>query len=141
MDAAFLSKMEALLWLYSLPYDEQFPVVCFEERPCFLIGEEVEPISMQTGTVARQHYRYQKKGSCALLCAIEPRTGKRLAQVYQQRTKKEYALFLKELAALFPKAKKVRLVQDKLNTHNAGSFYEHLPPEDALALAQRFDFD
>jgi hypothetical protein len=73
--------MEALLWLYSLPYDEQFLVVCVDERPCFPIGEEREPIRMQTGKVARQHYSYQKNGSCALLCAIEPLTGKRLARV------------------------------------------------------------
>ena len=132
--------MECLLWLYSLPYDEQFPVVCFDERPCFLIGEEVEPISMQTGKVAKQHYSYEKNGSCALLCAIEPLTGKRLARVYEQRTKKEYALFLKEVAALYPKAEKIRVVQDNLNTHNASSFYEHLPAGEAFALMQRFAF-
>lgn len=140
INAAFLSKMEALLWLYGLPYDEQFPVVCFEERPCFLIGEEIEPISMQTGKVAKQHYSYEKNGSCALLCGIEPLTGKRLAQVYQQRTKKEYALFMKEMAKAYPKAKKIRVVQDNLNTHNASSFYEHLPAEEAFALSQCFEF-
>ncbi len=31
------------------------------------------------------------------------------------------------------------LVQDNLNTHNASSFYENLPPADAFALAQRFE--
>lgn len=132
--------METLLWLYALPYDEQFPVVCFDERPCFLIGEEIEPISMQTGKVAKQHYSYSKNGSCALLCAIEPLTGKRLARVFQQRTKKEYALLMKEVAALYPKAEKIRVVQDNLNTHNTSSFYEHLPAEEAFALSRRFEF-
>ncbi len=132
--------MEQLLWLYALPYDESYPVVCFDERPCFLIGEEVEPLSMQSGKVAKQHYSYEKNGSCALLCAIEPLTGKRLARVYEQRTKKEYALFMKELAALYPKATKIRVVQDNLNTHNTSSFYEHLPAEEAFALSQRFEF-
>ncbi len=132
--------METLLWLYALPYEEAFPVVCFDERPCFLIGEEVEPLSMQTGKVAKQHYSYEKNGSCALLCALAPLTGKRQARVYGQRTKKEYALFMKELAQGFPKAKKIRVVQDNLNTHNASSFYEHLSAEEALELAQRFEF-
>ncbi len=132
--------MEALLWLYSLPYDERFPVVCFDERPCFLIGEAVEPISMQTGRVRKQHYAYQKNGSCALLCALEPLTGKRLAEVYEQRTKKEYTFFMKQLAALYPRAEKIRVVQDNLNTHNTSSFYEHLPAAEAFALAQRFEF-
>lgn len=29
---------------------------------------------------------------------------------------------------------------DNLNTHNASVFYEHLPAEEAFALAQRFEF-
>jgi hypothetical protein len=31
------------------------------------------------------------------------------------------------------------LVQDNLNTHNASSFYENLPPAEAFSLAQRFE--
>jgi hypothetical protein len=140
MDAAFIAKMEKVLWLYSLPYEEQYPVVCFDERPCFLIGDVVEPLSLQSGKVRKEHYAYEKNGSCALLAAIEPLTGKRLAQVYEQRTKKQYALFLKELAAAYPGAKKIRMVQDNLNTHNASSFYEHFSAEEAFALSQRFEF-
>ena len=132
--------MERILWLYALPYDRQFPVVCFDERPCFLIGEQVEPTAMQSGQVRKEHYAYEKKGSCALLAAIEPLTGQRLAQVYAQRTKLEYMLSLKEIAAAYPDAVKIRLVQDNLNTHNASSFYEHLPASEAFALAQRFEF-
>lgn len=132
--------METLLWLYALPYAERYPVVCFDERPCFLIGEEVEPLPLQSGKVAKEHYAYVKNGSCALLAAIEPLTGKRLAKVYERRTKKEYALFMQALAAAYPKAEKIRVVQDNLNTHNASSFYEHLPAEEAFALQQRFEF-
>jgi transposase len=132
--------MERLLWLYALPYDQQYPVICFDERPCFLIGEEVDPLPLQSGQVRKEHYAYDKNGSCALLAAIEPLTGKRLAQVRPQRTKKEYMLFCQALAAAWPKAKKIRLVQDNLNTHNASSFYEHLPAAEAFALAQRFEF-
>lgn len=132
--------MEKVLWLYALPWDEDYPVVCFDERPCFLIGDEVEPISMQTGKVAKEHYTYEKNGSCALLCAIEPLSGKRVAAVYERRTKKEYALFLKTLAEAYPEAKKIRLAQDNLNTHNASAFYETFAAGEAFALAQRFEF-
>jgi hypothetical protein len=133
--------MERILWLYSLPYDAKFPVVCFDERPCFLIGEEVEPLAMQSGQVRKEHYAYEKNGSCALLAAIEPLTGKRLAQVHPQRTKKEYTLFMQALAVSYPNAVKIRLVQDNLNTHNASAFYENLPAHEAFALAQRFEFN
>jgi DDE superfamily endonuclease len=132
--------MEHLLALYALPHDPHYPVICFDERPCFLIGDQIAPLNMQSGQVRKEHYAYEKNGSCALLAAIEPLTGQRFAQVQPQRTKKEYTAFCQALAARYPDAKQIRLVQDNLNTHNASSFYEHLPAAEAFALAERFDF-
>ncbi|MBV8705699.1 MAG: hypothetical protein JO028_00825 [Acidobacteriaceae bacterium] len=48
--------MEQILWLYAQPYDPLYPVVCFDERPCFLIGEEVAPLALQSGQVRKEHY-------------------------------------------------------------------------------------
>jgi transposase len=140
VDAKFLAQMEELLRLYALAYDPDYPIVCFDERPCFLIGETIGPLAMQSGQVRKEHYAYEKNGSCALLAAIEPLTGQRLGQVFRQRTKKEFTLFCQSLAAFYPEAKKIRLVLDNLNTHNAGSFYGNLPAEEAFALTQRFEF-
>ncbi len=132
--------MERILWLYALAYDPDYPVVCFDERPCFLIGDKVDPIAMQEGKVRKEHYAYEKNGSCTLFAAIEPLTGNRLGQVHRFRTRKEFTLFCQTLAATYPDAKKIRLVLDNLNTHNSGAFYAHLPADEAFALAQRFDF-
>lgn len=132
--------MERILWLYALPYDPAYPVVCFDERPCFLIGDKVEPIALQSGQVRKEHYAYEKLGSCALLAAIEPLTGRRLAQVHERRTKREFTHFCQALAAAYPAADQIRLVLDNLNTHNASAFYESLPADEAFALAQRFAF-
>lgn len=140
MDSTFLARMEQILALYALPYSEQYPVICFDERPCFLIGDTVAGLEMKAGQAARQHYAYEKNGSCALLMAIEPLTGKRLAEVFDQRTKQEYALFMRGLAARYLKAKKIRVVQDNLNTHSTSSFYESFSAEEAFALSQRFEF-
>ena len=132
--------MEQILWLYALPYDPNYPVICFDERPCFLIGDQIEPIGMQTGKVRKEHYAYEKNGSCTLFAAVEPLTGFRLAQVHPRRTKKEYALFCQAIAAQFPDAVKIRMVQDNLNTHDISAFYENLPADEAKALADRFEF-
>jgi hypothetical protein len=132
--------MEQILALYAEPYDPQYPVVCLDERPCFLIGEKVAPLAMQTGQVRKEHYAYEKHGSCTLFAAIEPLTGWRLAQVHQRRTKQEYTRFCQALAAEFPAAVKIRVVQDNLNTHDVSAFYEHLPADEARALAERFEF-
>lgn len=132
--------MERILWLYALPYDPLYPVVCFDERPCFLIGNVVDPWPMHSGQVCKEHYAYTKHGSCALLAAIEPLTGNRLAQVQPQRTKREFALFFQALAATYPTATRIRVVLDNLNTHDFSAFYENLPADEAFALAQRFEF-
>ena len=41
---------------------------------------------------------------------------------------------MQRVAGLFPEAEKIVLVQDNLNTHNASSFYENLPPAASLCV-------
>jgi len=132
--------MELILRLYLLPYDPAYPVVCFDERPCFLIGDKVEGLEMEPGKVAKESYVYEKPGSCCVLAAIEPLTGQHLAHVRAQRRKVEFCAFIQELVQLYPQAEKIRLVLDNLNTHNASSFYEHLAAEEAEALMQKIEF-
>jgi len=123
-----------------LPYDPRYPLLCFDERPCFLIGDLGEPLSLQSGQVKKEHYAYEKLGSCALLASIEPLTGRRLAQVHHQRTRLEYTRLMIAVANAYPEAIRIRMVQDNLNTHHISSFYACLPADQAFALAQRFEF-
>jgi len=132
--------MENILRLYRLGYDERFPLICFDERPCFLIGDVVKGLEVKPEQVRKQHYEYAKNGSCCLLMAIEPLTGKRIAMVYDQRRKIEYADFMQLLIPHFPKAEKIRLIQDNLNTHNSSSFYENMDAQKAYGLTQKFEF-
>jgi len=81
-----------------------------------------------------------RRPGCVVLGAVEALVGKRLLSVFSQRTKKEYTQFMQSLAALYPDAIKIRLVQDNLNTHSPNAFYEQLPAAEAAALAARFDF-
>jgi hypothetical protein len=140
INAAFLARLEQILALYALPYDPNYPVICFDERPCFLIGDTLSPRPMRKGEIEKQHYEYEKLGSCALLAAVEPLTGKRLGQVQERRTKREFSEFCQALSEAYRDAKRLRLVVDNLNTHNASAFYEHLSAEEAHALAARFEF-
>jgi transposase len=128
------------LLLYALAVDEQYPLVCFDERPCFLIGNVVEGLAPTSGKVAKEHYAYSKHGSCVVMGAVAPHLGQRLMEVYEQRTKKEYTDFMQKIADLYPKAIKIRVVQDNLNTHTPNAFYACLPAKEAAALAARFEF-
>ncbi len=131
--------MEQVFVLYARLYDPKRPVICFDERPCFLIGDVVVPIFMSAGKPKREDYCYTKHGSCALLMAFEPHAGRRWAKVYERRTAKEYTLFMQRLSEQLPEAETIELAQDNLNTHQGGSFYAHLLPEDAFALCERFE--
>jgi hypothetical protein len=130
--------MEQVLDIYERPYDPDYPVVCFDERPCQLLGDVLMPIPMRPGRVERQDYEYKRNGTCVVLMAVEPLAGRRVITVTERRTKKDYAEFMKALAASYPEADKIVLVQDNLNTHNPSSFYEAFPAAEAFALAQRF---
>ncbi len=61
-------------------------------------------------------------------------------RVYSQRTQKEYTAFRQELAALYPNAVKIQMVQDNLNTHKPNSFHNQLSADEAFTLSHRFDW-
>lgn len=142
MTAEFIARMERILSLYRLPYNALRPVLCYDERPCFLIGDLVEAIPIKEGEnqIAKEHYSYEKLGSCSLLATIEPLTGKRLADVFDQRRKIEFALHFQKIAQMYPAAEKIIVILDNLNTHNASSFYEVFEADVAFGLAQKFEF-
>jgi hypothetical protein len=132
--------MENILHLYKLPYAPKRPVICFDERPCQLIEDVLVPLPMEPGKTKREDYHYKRNGVCTVFIAFEPLTGQRFVQVRQRRTKKDYAGFMRQLAeSHYPSAERIVLVQDNLNTHSPGSFYEAFRPEEAFALAQRFE--
>ncbi len=136
----YLWHMEDVLHQYELPYDPRYPLICFDERPCFLIEDLGGILPMSPGHARRYDYEYGKNGSCCVLLAFEPHTGLRYVEVRDRRTAVDYAEFMQTLAQVYyPDAMQIRLVQDNLNTHTPGSFYQVLPPDQAFALAQRFE--
>ena len=132
--------MEDVLDVYEQPYDPKRPVICFDERPCQLIGDVIVPIPIKPGSSKKEHYEYIRNGTCCIFLAFEPHAGKRLTSVKEHRPKVDYADFMKMLAQHYPNADTILLVQDNLNTHTAGSFYEAIQPEESFHLAKRFEY-
>ena len=132
--------MEDVLYQYQLPYDPQRPLICFDERPCFLIGDVGSILPMSPGKAKRYHYEYEKNGSCCVFLAFEPQTGFRYVEVRARRTAVDYAQFMQNLLTKhYAYVEAIRLVQDNLNTHTPGSFYQVLPARAAFELSQRFE--
>lgn len=131
--------MERVLSVYSRPYDANNPVICFDERPCQLIENTVMPELPKPGRKAREDYHYKRNGTCVVLLAVEPLTGKRVVEVSLKKTKKDYARFMKKVSEAWSSAKTITLVQDNLNTHSDSSFYENMKPKQAFSLMSRFE--
>lgn len=112
--------MEEVLDLYEEPYDPKRPVVCFDERPCQLIGEVRDPLPMKPGHIECFDSEYERGGICWVLMSFEPLTGWRELVVTERRRKQEFAHSMRRLAEEhYPQAHKIRVVLDNLSTHTA----------------------
>ena len=132
--------MESVLDVYRRPYDARFRVVCMDEWPRQLIDEVKTPIAGAPGRPARYDYEYKRRGVCNIFMANEPLAGKRVVNVTERKTKRDWAFFIAEIAERYRAAEKITLVMDNLNTHKPGSSYETFAPEQAKKLWDRFEF-
>ena len=130
--------MEDVIQTYLLPYDPRYPVVCFDEACKQLFGEVRSPRRCRRGYRAQVDYEYERKGVCHQLLMCEPLRGWRHVRVSARRTRKDYAECVRELVDVYyPKAVKIRLVQDNLNTHDGASLYGTFPPAEARRLLDK----
>lgn len=130
-----------MLDLYAQPAQAGRARLCFDERPCQLLGDQLAALPARPRQVAKQDYEYVRQGTAVVLLAYDLDTGQRYAQVRARRTKADYAEFLHQLLTThYADATQVELVQDNLNTHAYGSFYEHLPAAQARALSRQVRF-
>ena len=132
--------MEDILEVYTRPYDERRPQVCLDEGSKQLVTDLREALPMQPGHPERIDYEYDPNGYCNLFVACEPLAGKRFLQVRERRTTRDWALFVRELIDVpYPKADKIVLGMDNLNTHSPASFYEVFEPAEAWRLSQKLE--
>jgi len=132
--------MEDVLEVYHRPHDPSRPVVCMDECSKQLIAEVREPLPPRPGDVAKYDSEYERRGTANLFLAVEPLAGKRTVQVTDQRTRTDWALFIRFLLlAVYPEVAVIVLVMDNLNTHGIASLYEAFDPTTARALAARLE--
>ncbi len=133
--------MEMVLDVYKVPYSKEIPVVCMDESPKQLIKETRSPIERKPGCDAKEDFEYERCGVANIFMVNEPLAGKRYVKVTERKTKKDWALLIKEIADVhYPEAEKIRLVMDNLATHKAAALYETFPPDEAKRIWDRFEF-
>ncbi len=140
-NAAFVAAMEDVLETYQKPRDPDRPLVCLDETSKQLVAETRKPIPAKPGQPARHDYEYERNGVANIFMMFAPLEGWRKVKVTDRHAAKDYAQVLEELSDVhFPYAEKIALVQDNLNTHTRASLYEAFLPEEALRLANRFEW-
>jgi len=133
--------MEDVLDVYTRPHDPARPLVCLDETSKQLVAETRAPRPMQPGQTARYDYEYRRNGTANLFMLFAPLEGWRHVKVTRRRTAIDYAHILRDLADIhFPRAEKIVLVQDNLNTHSPASLYEAFAPPEARRIVERFEW-
>jgi DDE superfamily endonuclease len=139
-NAEFVCAMEDVLAVYVLPYDPLHPRVCFDEKSKQLVGEVIQTIPAAPGQPERRDYEYVRNGTANLFIFVEPLGGFRHVNVTSRRTKLDFAQQMKELVDVhYPKAQKITLVMDNLNTHKMSCLYEAFPPEEARRIIDKIE--
>lgn len=132
--------MEDVLDVYKRPYTSDEPVVCMDEQPTQLTKETRAPIAAQPGQPERIDYEYERNGVATNFMFTEPLASWRKVSVRERKTSVDWAHEIKRLLdEEYPKARKVVLVCDNLNTHKPASLYEAFEPEEARRLLQRLE--
>lgn len=133
--------MEDVLAVYEQASQSNRARICFDERPCQLLEDVVAPLLVKPGKAAKEDNEYIRQGTGVVLLAYDLDNGIRYTQTRQQRTKADYAQFMAHIiSTYYADFEYIDLVQDNLNTHKYGSFYEHLPLNQARVLTRRLVF-
>lgn len=139
-NAEFVCAMENVLEVYKRPRDPERPVVCMDEKPKQLVKETRSPVPCAKGRAERIDYEYERNGTANVFLFVEPLRGWRRVEATERRTRVDWARQVKRLVDVdYPRATKITLVMDNLNTHGPASLYEAFKPAEARRLAEKLE--
>jgi len=136
----FRQRMEDVLDQYEKPYNPSEPVICLDEQPYQLLDDTRPSQVAAPGRPGKQDYEYRRCGTCSIFVAVEPQVGQRFVQARRQRTRIDFAKFTRDLVRRYPKARRIHLVLDNLNTHNPESLQEAFGQKRAQRLLKRIEW-
>lgn len=132
--------MEEVLDVYAAEHTAEEPLICMDEASKQLLRNERPSVPLAPGRPVREDYHYERRGVQALFMFFDPLRGWRRVSCRDSRTRVDWAEEIRRLLEEdYPKASKVKLVCDNLNTHSIASLYEAFPAKQAHALARRLE--
>lgn len=134
----FVARLESVLDIYQGKYDAQHVLIAMDEASKQILSDVNQPLPMRPGKPKRVDDKYERHGTCALFMFYNPIDGWRRVGCRDSRTRRDWAEEVQQLLDVdYPKAKKVTLVCDNLNTHDIASLYFTFDAETAHRLSKR----
>ena len=141
VDAEFVARMEDVLDLYTTPPAPGTVVVCVDETPRQLIGEERVPVRAEPGRRARYDYEYRRNGTANVFMFLDAHRPWRHAKVTERRANIDFAECMRDLVDThFPTTALIKIVLDNLSTHTPAALYEAFAPDEARRILRRVEF-
>jgi DDE superfamily endonuclease len=138
LDEEYIRRMEDVLELYEKPLSEEEPVVCIDEKPVVLHADIRPSSPARPGHLARRDYEYERCGTANVFCGVEPKAGRHFPKATATRSAAEFADYLVEIIAQYPRARTIHLVLDNLNTHCRKALTDRYGNKLGAMLWQRF---
>ena len=134
-NAACVCAMEDTLAVYQRPYEVQRPLVCCDDGTKPWVQDVRTPLPAEAGRPERIDDEDERHGTGNLFLMCEPLAGRREVLVTERRTAVDDAEAIQHrLDVSYPRAEKIGLRQDNLNTHQLAALSEAFPPQEARRL-------
>src|SRR5882757_9174873 len=138
LTAEYRERMAGLCELYTRPHDPHQPVVCVDEKSKQLLATPRPELAAQPGQLRKEDYEYERRGTCNIFVAVEPKGGRREVAVTERRTKADFVHFICQLlATVYATVGLLHLVVDNLNIHFPKAFQEVLGAEVEIGIMEK----
>lgn len=134
----YIQRMEAVLRLYSKPWNPNEPVICLDEKSVQLLEDRRPVQPARPGRIEKHDSEYIRRGTGNIFCGVEPKGGRHWTWVTKNRKANTFAQVILKIAKAYPRVHTRHLVMDNLNTHNEKSLIGYYGLEEGRKLWQSF---
>ena len=137
LDEEYIERMEDILALYERDYNEDEPVVCFDEKPVQLL-QDMREAEQSPEKIKKRDHQYKRKGTANIFCGVEPLTGCYYNYVTENKKGAAFAKVINRLASKYPDANTIHLVLDNYSTHTKKSLTDFYGQEKGGVIWEKF---
>jgi transposase len=93
---------------------------------------------MRPGQILRRDCEDERRGTANVFCGVEPKAGRYITKQASNRCSAEFADYLVEIVARYPKTDTIHLVMDNLSTQKRKALVDRFGEKVGVLLWERF---